>query len=63
MLDNPASRSDTLRWVQGDIWTPGLPGLVDYRKSFDAMMARPDVQAAVKKHGRVLTWDMYLGLE
>ena len=63
MLDNPASRSETLRWVQDDIRTPDLPGLEDYRKSFDAMMARPEVQAAVKKYGRVLTWDMYLGLE
>lgn len=63
LLDDPASRSDALTWAQDDKRTPGLPGMVAYRKAFDAMMARPDVQAALKKYGRVLTWDMYLGLE
>lgn len=63
LLDNPASRSDALVWAQDDERTPDMPGMVDYRKAFDAMMARADVKAALDKYGRVLTWDVYLGLE
>ena len=63
LLDAPATRSDALVWAQNDPRTPDLPGMVEYRKAFDAMLARPDVKAALEKYGRVLTWDLYLGLE
>lgn len=63
LLDNPATRSDALKWAQNDMRTPGMPGMVDYRKAFDDMMARADVKVALDKYGRVLTWDMYLRLE
>lgn len=62
-LDSPSNRSSMLLWAQNDRRLQPMPGLVDYRKAFDAMIARPDVQAALQKYGRVLDWDIYLGLE
>lgn len=62
-LDNPAERSEMLVWAQKDRRLEPMPGLVAYRKALDAMMARPDVQAALQKYGRVLEWEIYLGLE
>ena len=63
LLDDPATRNDTLLWAQRDKLLPETPGIVKYRKAFGAMVARPDVQAALQKHGRVLDWDVSLGLE
>ena len=63
MLDNPAERNEMLLWAQKDRRLEPMPGIAGYRRTFDAMVARPDVQAALQKYGRVLEWDIYLGLE
>lgn len=62
-LQDPAARVDALMVLQQDRYLASLPGAANERALIEAIAARPDVRALVDAHGRVLTWDVYLGVD
>ena len=63
LLENHDTRVDVLMLVQKDRYLASLPGVVAERRTLEALLARPDVVAALAKYGRVLAWDLFLGLD
>ena len=63
LLENPETRVNALMLVQHDRILATSPGAVAERAAVDALLARPDVAAAVERYGRVLEWDVFLGVE
>lgn len=63
LLENHDTRVNALMLVQKDRYLASLPGAVAERRTLEALLARPDVVAALAKYGRVLEWDLFLGLD
>lgn len=63
LLERPSTRADMLVVAQRDRDPPPAPGEKRYLAALEAMLARPDVRAAVEKVGRIETFDIFLGFD
>lgn len=58
-LEDPRLRSDALYGVQDIVLPPAVPSRqLQWRARDDAMIARPEVQAAILKYGRIEHYDL-----
>jgi tetratricopeptide (TPR) repeat protein len=59
LLDDPAERADALLWAQTFRHAAPQPGRRAYDEALQMLLARPAVQAAIEKVGRVEWFEVY----
>ncbi len=59
LLDDPAQRADALLWAQTFRHAAPQPGRRTYDEALQTLLARPGVQAAIEKVGRVERFEIY----
>lgn len=60
-LDDPDRRGDRLAQAQDTLQAPEYDGNRRWRASYRALLARPDVHAAIERVGRIERDDVYVG--
>lgn len=59
LLDDPAQRTEGLIWAQTFLHAAPQPGRRSYGEALQTLLARPAVQAAIEKVGRVERFEVY----